>query len=71
MSTARSSRIGLFGLSLLAFIVGVVTGFGAVAFRALIGLFHNVAFLQLFSSAYDASLFTTPSPWGPFVVLVP
>jgi hypothetical protein len=37
MSTARSSWIGLFGLSLLAFIVGLVTGFGAVAFRALIG----------------------------------
>jgi chloride channel protein, CIC family len=67
----RSARVGLFRLSLLAIIVGVVTGFGAVGFRALIGLFHNIAFLQLFSFAYDASVFTPPSPWGAFVILVP
>ena len=71
MNTKRFSRVGLFRLSLLAIIVGVVTGFGAVAFRALIGLFHNIAFLKLFSFAYDASVFTPPSPWGPFVILVP
>src|ERR1700739_373351 len=71
MNAKRSSRVGLFRLSLLAIIVGVVTGFGAVGFRALIGLFHNVAFLKLFSFAYDASVFTPPSPWGPFVILVP
>ena len=64
-------RVGLFRLSLLAIIVGVVTGFGAVGFRALIGLFHNIAFLGVFHFAYDASLFTPPSPWGPFVILVP
>jgi CIC family chloride channel protein len=71
MSIKWSSRIGLFRLSLLAVVVGVVTGFGAVGFRALIGLFHNVAFLGLFSFAYDASVFTPPSPWGTFVILVP
>ena len=71
MSTRRASRIGLFQLSLLAIVVGVVTGFGAVAFRALIGLFHNVAFLKLFSFDYDASVFTPPGPWGAFVILVP
>lgn len=71
MSTRRASRIGLFQLSLLAIVVGVVTGFGAVAFRDLIGLVHNVAFLKLFSFAYDASVFTPPGPWGPFVILVP
>ena len=71
MNTKRFLRVGLFRLSLLAIIVGVVTGFGAVAFRALIGLFHNIAFLKQFSFAYDASVFTPPSPWGPFVILVP
>ena len=71
MSINRASRVGLFRLSLLAIVVGVVTGFGAVAFRALIGLFHNVAFLGRFSFAYDASTFTLPSPWGAFVILVP
>ena len=71
MKIRRSSRIGLFRLSLLAIVIGVVTGFGAVVFRALIGLFHNIAFLKIFHFAYDASIFTPPSPWGAFVILVP
>jgi CIC family chloride channel protein len=71
MKLRRSPRIGLFRLSLLAIVIGIVTGFGAVGFRALIGLFHNVAFLRLFSFGYDASIFTPPSPWGPLVILVP
>src|ERR1700739_3738480 len=64
-------RVGLFRLSLVALCAGIITGFGAVGFRALIGLFHNIAFLGSFSFAYDASVFTPPSPWGPFVILVP
>src|ERR1700758_1379104 len=71
MKIRLPQRVGLFRLSLVALCVGIVTGFGAVAFRALIGLFHNIAFLKLFSFAYDASSFTPPSPWGPFVILVP
>jgi chloride channel protein, CIC family len=64
-------RVGLVRLSLFAIVVGVVTGFGAVIFRALIGLIHNIAFLGIFSFDYDASVFTPPSPWGAFVILVP
>ncbi len=64
-------RIGLLPLSGLAVVVGVVTGIGAVAFRALIGLVHNILFLGKFAIAYDASLFTPADPWGPFVILVP
>jgi chloride channel protein, CIC family len=64
-------RIGLARLSLLAIVVGVVTGLGAVLFRALIGIIHNVAFLGTFSADYDASRFTPPSPWGALVILVP
>jgi CIC family chloride channel protein len=63
--------IGLVSLSLLAIVVGIVTGFGAVAFRELIGLVHNVLFLGQFSLRYDANLFTPPSPWGAGVILVP
>jgi CIC family chloride channel protein len=55
----------------LALIVGIVTGLGAVAFRALIGLVHNLLFLGQFSFVYDSNLFTPPSPWGPWVILVP
>ncbi len=67
----KSYRIGLLGLSLLALIVGVVTGFGAVLFRALIALIHNVAFLDKFTFAFDANQFTPASPWGPWIILVP
>ena len=64
-------RIGLVPLSLLALVVGVVTGFGAVVFRALIGFIHNVLFLGQFTFHYDANVFTPASPWGPWVILVP
>jgi chloride channel protein, CIC family len=64
-------RIGLFYLSLLALGVGIVTGLGAVVFRELIGLIHNLLFLGQLSSHYDANVFTPASPWGPFVILVP
>ncbi len=55
----------------MALVVGIVTGAGAVFFRALIGLIHNIAFLGRFETFYDASVFTEPSPWGAYVILVP
>jgi len=64
-------RMGLVRLSLLAVVVGLIAGIGAVVFRALIGLIHNVAFLGKFAIDYDASLFTPAGPWGPFIILVP
>lgn len=64
-------RIGLVHLSVLALIVGIVTGFGAVVFRDLIGLIHNTMFLGKIAVRYDANLFTPGSPWGPLVILVP
>jgi chloride channel protein, CIC family len=67
----RARRLRLLPLSLLALVVGIVTGFGAVVFRDLIGLLHNVLFLHQFSFSYDSSLFTPSNPWGPFVILVP
>ena len=64
-------RIGLPLLSVLAFVVGIVSGFGSVVFRDLVGLVHNLLFLGQFVVRYDANIFTPPSPWGPFVILVP
>jgi len=64
-------RIGLVVLSILAVMVGTITGLGAVAFRALIGLIHNVFFLGEWAVHYDANLFTPASPWGMGVILVP
>ena len=71
MKLRRPLRLGLLRLSLLAVIVGIITGFGAVAFRALIGFIHNLAFLGSLSINYDASVFTPPGPWGAFIVLAP
>ncbi len=67
----RTRGVGLLGLSILALIIGMITGIGAVAFRALIALIHNVAFLGTFSFDFDANQFTPPGPWGPFIILVP
>jgi chloride channel protein, CIC family len=64
-------RLGLPAMSLLALVVGVVTGFGAIGFRDLIGLVHNLFFTGRLSFRYDANVFTGASPLGPWVILVP
>ena len=58
-------------LWLAAIVIGIIAGLGAVAFRALIALFHNLLFLGRFSFSYDATIHTPPSPWGVFIILVP
>jgi len=59
-------------LTLLSILVGIIAGLGAVAFRDLIALFHNLLFLGQFSFVYDANQHTpVPAPWGPLVILVP
>ncbi len=58
-------------ISLLSVVVGVVAGFGAVVFRGLIAIIHNLLFLGKLSWVYDANVHTPPSPWGVFVILVP
>ena len=63
--------MGLLALSLLAIGVGVVTGIGAVGFRALIGLIHNIFYFGRLSAVYDANVLEPASPWGPGIVLVP
>jgi CIC family chloride channel protein len=65
----RQLRLGQ--LSLLALALGVVTGLGAVLFRELIGLIHNLLFTGQALVHYDANVFTAPAPWGPMVILVP
>jgi chloride channel protein, CIC family len=52
-------------------VIGIVGALGAVVFRGLIALFHNLCFLGHWSLAYDANVHTPPGPWGPFVILVP
>ena len=47
-------------MAALAVSVGIIAGLGAVFFRALIGLFHNLLFLGKLSLIYDASQHTPP-----------
>ncbi len=70
MNIEPTSR-GLLYLSLIAIVVGVITGFGSLLFRGLIGFVHNLLFLGQFSVSYDANVYTPASPWGAFVILVP
>ncbi|MBA2112961.1 H(+)/Cl(-) exchange transporter ClcA [Planctomycetes bacterium FF15] len=58
-------------MCLLALIVGAIGGIGAWAFRLLIGLLHNLLFLQEAQLAYDANQHTSVNPWGMGIILVP
>ncbi|MCF8469475.1 MAG: chloride channel protein [Parvibaculum sp.] len=64
-------KVNLVGLSFLALAVGLFTGLGAVAFRSLVSLVHNIFFLGEFSFAYDSNRLTEPGPWGAFFILAP
>jgi chloride channel protein, CIC family len=66
-----SQPLGFVWISLLAVAIGIVGGVGAVIFRGLIAVFHNLSFLGTFSFIYDANVFTPPSPWGAAVILAP
>ena len=70
-SMARIHPLKPFWLSLLAAIVGIVAGFGAVVFRGLIAFVHNLLFLGKLSLTYNASLHTPSGPWGPWIILAP
>jgi len=68
---AARAGLGPFSLALLAVVLGVVAGFGALAFRALIAIFHNALFLGRFSAQYDTTQHTPAGPWGAAVAFVP
>lgn len=57
--------------AMLAIVVGVVAGFGAVVFRDLIALVHNLSFAGYLSLTYNANQHTPASPLGAWIVLVP
>ena len=71
-STPSDARpLPLVYVCVLALFVGVVGGIGAAVFRGLIAFVHNLLFLGQLSVLYDSSIFTAPSPWGAWVILVP
>src|SRR3984957_17319741 len=64
-------RVSLFTLCLMALVVGIMTGIGAVLLRSLIGLIHNVMINGVFKVAYDANILEGVSRWGNWVILSP
>ena len=64
-------RVNLLVLCGLALVVGVMTGFGAVALRALIGFFHNAFYNGTFSFLYDANITEGPSRFGDWLFFSP
>src|SRR5580704_17005387 len=64
-------KVNLLVLCGLALIVGVMTAFGAVALRALIGFFHNALYNGTFSIWYDANVSEGPSRFGDWIFLSP
>jgi len=52
-------------------LVGIIAGLGAVAFRALIALFHNLFFYGRVSVVYDTLRHAAESSWGAGVIAVP
>ncbi|MCA8933162.1 MAG: chloride channel protein [Rhodospirillaceae bacterium] len=69
--TEEEGHTNYWMLGLFALIVGVVTGCGAVVFRSLITIVHNILFYGEFSWVGQGNAFETPSAWGPLVILVP
>ena len=51
--------------------IGLIAGYGAVVFRAMIAAIHNLCFLGQLSFEYDANLHTPASPWGLWIIAVP
>jgi chloride channel protein, CIC family len=59
------------GTAAMALAVGVIAGLGAVVFRKLIALFHNLFFFGRLNTGYDALQHTVASPWGAAIILAP
>ena len=64
-------KVSLLTLCGLALVIGVMTGLGAVAFRALIGFAHNALYNGRLSFIYDANIPEAPSVFGAWLFFSP
>ena len=72
VETVREERpVSLAEMSAIALVIGVLTGGGAVLFRALISAIHNLFFRGILSFYYDPNLHTPLGYLGPLVMLSP
>ncbi len=70
-STPAERTVSVPTLCLLAVAIGIVAAVGAVIFRAMIAVVHNLFFLRTFGLTSDANHYDPSNPWGPFVILAP
>src|SRR5579883_1143918 len=70
MTTTKQSRVSI-RFILLVLAVGIAAGLGAIIFRELIGLFHNLFFYGYLSFDYNTFQHAAPSRWGAGIILVP
>jgi chloride channel protein, CIC family len=68
---AEERRVSLLTLCGLALVIGIMTGLGAVAFRALIALVHNLFYNGKLSTIFDAIVSEGPSYFGNLVFFSP
>src|SRR3984957_18553221 len=68
---SEERRVSLLTLCGLALVIGIMTGFGAVAFRALIALVHNLFYNGKLSIVFDANVSEGPSRFGDLVFFSP
>jgi chloride channel protein, CIC family len=64
-------RVNLLVLCLLALVIGIMTGVGAVALRGLIGLIHNAFYNGVLSFHYNANFLEGASRFGDLLILSP
>ncbi|MBI1214976.1 MAG: chloride channel protein [Alphaproteobacteria bacterium] len=55
----------------LAFVVGVVGGFGSIIFKSIIAFFHNLFFLGSFGLYFDQDVYMPATHYAWLVILVP
>jgi len=68
---AEHVRVNLLVLCALAVLVGLVTSFGAIVLRALIGLVHNAFYNGVLSPFYDANVLEARSRFGDWIFFSP
>ncbi|WP_370195974.1 MULTISPECIES: chloride channel protein [Aurantimonas] len=64
-------EVSLPSMLLLALVVGIVAGVGAIVFKYLIAFIYNLAFYGELSLHLEPNAYGAPSPWGMGIILVP
>ncbi len=65
------SNIGFPLTLVLAIPLGIAAAFGAIIFRKMIGFFHNLFFLNIFSFQFDPLKFTQENHLGILIIFIP